>query len=228
MSPSFKIILICLGIVLGISLLVIILPTKRFESQYKYIIPLVISIIALATSLIGTFKNELFPFNFNVIQGELIFAVPTGPSHHSPAIIMALSFINKGYGQGIVKWPALKIITNQSVKLYTPIAEIDYEKFLQGKRKLHGENIKGAFGPFILGAREVVKKYILFSQEENNSKYPFNEWSEGDHKFEIWVKTANSNRAKLAGTLNQKIDKKLLESYFSGTGAVIMNREIDI
>jgi len=228
MSLSFKIILIGTGVALGISLLVIVLPTKRFETQYKYIIPFIISIVALVISLIGTFKNELFPFNFRLITGEVIFAVPTNPPYHSLQIVLALSFVNEGYGHGVVEWPALKIKTKNTVKLYTPIAEIDYEKFLQGKRKLHAENLKGAFGPFTLGAREVVKKYILFSQEQNNSKYPFNEWSEGDHKFEIWVKTSNEEKAKLVNTFKQKIDKKLLESYFSGSGTLIMNREIDI
>jgi hypothetical protein len=228
MSLLFKTILIGFGVALAISLLVIVLPIKRFETQYKYVIPLIISIVALVTALIGTFKNELFPFDFRLIPGEVIFAVPTSPSHHSLQIVLALSFINEGYGQGVIEWIALKIKTKNTVKLYTPIAEIDYEKFLQGKRKLHAENIKGSFGPFTLGAREAVKKYILFSQEENNSKYPFNEWSEGDHKFEIWVKTSNEEKAKLVNTFKLKIDKKLLESYFSGNGAVIMIREIDI
>lgn len=228
MSLSFKIILIGVGLALVSSLLIIVFQLKRFEKQYKYTVPLIISIVALITSLIGTFKNELFPFNFRLISGEVIFAVPTSPSHHSLQIVLALSFINDGYGQGVIEWTAVKIITEKSIKLYTPLAEIDFEKFLQGKRKLHGENIKGAFGPFTLSTREVVKKYILFSQEENNPKYPYSEWSEGDHKFEIWVKTSNNKKAGLENTFNQQIDKKMLDSYFSGTSAVIMNREIDI
>lgn len=214
---------------IAILVLVVIVVVKRFAPRLDYLPTLIVSAVALAISLVSVFKDHLFEFRLRLIPGEVTLAVPTAPSHRSVAIILSASFLNEGYGQGVVEWVAIKIKQGNSVKLYIPIAEVDYEKFIQGRRKLHGENIRGGFSAFVLHSREATKKHILLSQEENNPKYPFNEWQPGKFEFEIYVKSSEFRSPVRIATISYDISGEMLESYFRGDGgAVLMNRQIDL
>jgi len=114
------------------------------------------------------------------------------------------------------------------VRLYTPIAEVDYEKFLQGRRLLHSENIRGPFAPFVLGSREASKHFILLSQEEKNKKYPFKEWTAGRYRFEFWVKTSADSRANPIDMHEWEISQDMIDKYFKGEGAVLTEQKIDV
>lgn len=225
---SFATRLVVATVLTAALLVVAALLLKRYATKYEFVVPLIISAIALAVSLVSAFKNELFDFALRVVPGELTLAVPTSPSHRSLAIIYAVSFINEGYGHGIVEAVALKIQGADGVRLYTPIAEVDYEKFLQGKRLLHGENIRGPFAPFVLGSREASKHFILLSQEEKNEKYPFKEWTAGRYRFEFWVKTSADSRANPVDTHEWEISQEMIDKYFKGEGAVLTDQKIDV
>jgi len=227
MSGGTKLALTVVAVI--ILVLVATLVAKRFAPRQDYLPALILSAVALAISLVSAFKEHLFEFHLRVIPGEVTFAVPTAPSHRSVAIILSASFLNEGYGQGVVEWIAIKIKQGNTVKLYTPIAEVDYEKFIQGRRKLHGENIRGGFSAFVLHSREGTKKHILLSQEENNPKYPFSEWKPGKYEFEIYVKSTESRRPIRIATIPYDISGQMLESYFKGEGGtVLMDRQIDL
>jgi hypothetical protein len=220
-----------LALTVAAAAIIVLLATvavKRFAPGQDDLPALVFSAVALAISLVSIFKEHLFAFRLRVIPGEITFAVPTARSHRSVAIILSVSFLNEGYGQGVVEWVAIKIKQGNSVKLYTPIAEIDYEKFIQGRRRLHAENIRGGFSAFVLHSREATRKHILLTQEEDDPKYPFNEWQPGKYEFEIYVKSSESRRPILIATKRYDVSDELLKKYFSGVGAVLMDRRIDI
>ena len=225
---SFATKLVVATFVMAAVLVAIAVLLKRYAPKAEFVFPLIISAIALAISLVSAFKNELFDFTLRAIPGELTLAVPSMPSHRSFAIIYAVSFINEGYGHGIVEAVALKIHGLDGIRLYTPIAEVDYEKFLQGRRLLHAENIRGPLALFVLGSREAAKHFILFSQEEKDAKYPFKEWIPGKYRFEFWVKTSADTRAHSVDAHEWQITQDMIDKYFKGEGAVLTDQKIDV
>jgi hypothetical protein len=204
-----------------------LIPTNSWSKDWgppQDSIAIAFSLVALAVSLVSSFKNELFDFSLDVVAGELVLAAPTGPSHNSLALVFPLSFLNLGYGEGVIEGLAVKAVfckTGQA-KLYTPVAEIDIEKFIQGRRRLHAENALGAFAPFPLHSKEVVKKHILFTQEEHNEKHPFSPWEAGTYRLEIYAKTSASKQAERVSVFEKEITQEMLDSYFSGNSQYLM------
>ncbi len=225
---SFSTKLIVATVVVATFLVVAALLLKRYAPKADFVVPLIISAIALAVSLVSAFKNELFDFTLRAVPGELTLAVASSESHRSFAIIYGVSFINEGYGHGIIEAVALKIHGADGVRLYTPIFEVDYEKFLQGRRLLHADNIRGRFAPFVLGSREASKHFIVLSQEEKNDKYPFKEWRAGKYRFEFWVKTSADSRANPVDAHEWEITQEMIDRYFSGEGAILADQKIDV
>jgi hypothetical protein len=201
---------------------------KRYAPGYDYLFSVVLSVVALTISMISTFKNELFEFEVHVVPAELTIAPATEGSHKSLAIVYSLLFSNSGYGQGVVEWVALKIRGDDGPKLYVPIAELDQERYLQGRRAPHADNIREAFAPFLIGSKEATKHFILFSQEENNTKYPFKEWLPGKYQFEVWIKTSQQKRAHLINTQEFKITQETIDNSFRGTGTLFMTQRIEL
>jgi len=215
-------------VVVAACLLGMALLLRRYAPKAEFVFPLILSVIALAVSLVSAFKNELFDFNLRAIPGELTLALPTSPSHRSLAIIYAVSFINQGYGHGVVQAVALKIQGADGVRLYTPVAEVDYEKYIQGRRLLHADNIRGPFAPFVLGSREASKRFILLSQEEKNERFPFKEWRPGKYVFELWVTTSSDGKGKAVDTHEWEITQEMIDGYFQGHGAVLTTQKVDV
>lgn len=205
-----------LAIVLVISILILVL---QLIVDIKDSIAIALSLIALAVSLVSSFKNELFDFHLDIVTGELVLTSPTSPSHDSLALVIPLSFINRGYGEGIVENLAVKavLIKTQETKLYTPIAEIDMVKFLQGKRKLHAENLLGSLSAFPMDAKAALKKFVLFSQAEDNENYPFSTWEAGKYRFEIYAKTSARREPRKLAEFEYEITQEIIDSYFSGS-----------
>lgn len=193
------------------------------------VLPTVISVLALLISLISAFKNELLPFELKVLAGDVLVAAPTSPSHASLPLVFPISFLNTGYAGGIVEAIAIKVIDDQgNVKLYTPIAEIDFMQFIQGRRQLHADNIAGTFSAFPIHAKQSLKKHILFSQEEKSAKYPFNQWKPGKHKFELYLKASQWRKPKKLSQFECEINAKVLSEYARGTSTHIASHKIDI
>lgn len=189
----------------------------------------VIALAALLVSLVSAFKDEIFPFQLSVLTDEVIFAPPTLPSHDSAALIFPLVFMNEGNGSGVVEALSIKIEGNNSTKIYTPIAEIDFGKYITGKRKLHAESMLGSFGSFPLHSKESIQKHILFSQEGKSEKYPFNTWDEGDYTFKIYIKHSQQANPVECAKFKRFISKDILEKYNAGSGASLGgSRELNI
>ena len=154
---------------------IILLFALQILFDIKDSFAIAISLVALVVSVISSFKNELFGFSLKIISGELILAYPSAESHESLALIFPLSFINQGYGEGIVESLAIKVIHTESkiVKLYSPLLEIDIQKFLQGKRRLHAENIIEEFAAFPLNSKEAVKNILYFHKKKTMTSIRF-------------------------------------------------------
>lgn len=200
-----------------------------FSKEQLPLAGLVVSLTALLVSIISSLREAIFPFQLKLLTNEVTFAPQTRPSHESPALVLPVVFLNSGYGTGVVEAIAIKIEGPAAIMLYTPIAEIDFRTFLAGRRRLHAENLLGSFSPFILQEKEVLKKHILFSQEERSGKYPFTKWVEGPYIFRVIVKHSSAKKPVECATFERNVSAKMLADYSAGTGfTLIESRELDL
>ncbi len=188
-----------------------------------------ISLAALLVSVVSAFKEDVFPFRPVAAVDEIILAPTTLPSHDSLALVVPITFVNTGYGAGLIEGLTIKVQGATGVKVYAPLAEVDFQKYISGKRALHADNIIGTFNVFRLGARESVKKYVLFSQQENSTRYPFNAWTPGSHEFVLYAKHSASAHPTVLASINYEISANVLSSYKSGVGASLCpDRELAV
>jgi len=109
------------------------------------------------------------------------------------------------------------------------VAEIDFGKFIAGKRALHAENIMGTFDPFPISGKSSIKKHILFTQEEKSKKYPFNIWNPDKYTFRIFIKESRHNKPEEYNSMTHEITKDILDTYQKGTNIVLsLSKELDI
>ena len=189
------------------------------DASIAQYVAVLISLLALVVSIVSAFKEDIFPFQPVVLLDEIILAPTSGPSHDSLALVLPITFMNKGNGAGVVHMLALRVECDGVVKMYTPLAQVDLQKYLSGMRKLHGENIVGSFNAFSLDGKETQKKHLLFSQEEKAEKYPFSTWKEGNYTFRLFLNQSNGGRATEVATLGpMQITGEMLLNYANGTG----------
>ena len=188
-----------------------------------------ISVVALVVSVLAAFKEDVFPFRPRVLLDEVTLAAPGPTNRLSPSILIPLAFVNEGYGSGIVEGLTLKVETGANAKIYIPVAEVDYAKFITGRRAVHGDNILGAFNVFPLGPRATVKKCILFAQEMNSARYPFTDWAPGQHVFRLYVKHSAVSAPVVVGEVTNQLSPELLASYQVGTSSSLSpGRELHV
>jgi len=214
-------------VVASVAVIAGLVLTGASLSQY---IAVLISMLALTVSIVSAFKEDIFSFQPMVLFDEIIMAPPSGPSHDSIALVLPLTFINKGHGAGVINMLALRVESEDGVKLYTPLQQIDFEKYISGRRKLHAENIKGSFNAFALGSRATLKMYLLFSQEEHSEKYPFSMWTAGNYKFRLFLNHSNGERGREVASLGyMQITGELLSAYKAGVGnSLCPSRQISV
>ena len=124
--------IIIIFLLILIVLIVWLLLSKSKEMREKS--TAAIAVIAVVISLISAFKDTIFPFNLEVITDKVILAKPTLPSHNSLALVVPLIFINHGNGSGTIEGISIKIEGQNSVKIYTPVAEVDFGKFIHCRK----------------------------------------------------------------------------------------------
>lgn len=214
-------------VIAGVAIISGLILTGASLSQYLAVL---ISSLALTVSIVSAFKEDIFSFQPIVLFDEIIMAPPSGPSHDSVALVLPLTFINKGHGSGVVNMLALRVESADGMKLYTPLQQVDFEKYISGRRKLHAENIQGTFNAFALGSRTTSKMHLLFSQEGNSEKYPFSLWTPGTYKFRLFLNQANGELGREVACLGpMQITAELLSENKAGVGiSLCPSRQISI
>lgn len=188
-----------------------------------------ISLSALLVAIISAFKDEIFPFRIRVLLDEVLLAPTTGASHDSLALVVPLVFLNRGSGSGVVEGLTLKIEANGVVKIYTPVAEVDYVKLISERRALHADNLLGAFNPFVIDGKGTVKKHVLFTQEEQSSRYPFTPWTAGTYSFSLFVRSSRRRCPERLATVQHAVTDKILLNYKQRGGvSLCSSRELDV
>ena len=178
-----------------------------------------IALSALCVSVVTAFKEDIFPFRPQVVLDELILAPPSNPPYENVGLLLPLSYVNVGHGAGVIEGMTLKVEGQGGVKVYTPVAEVDFQEFISGKRFLHADNVLGAFNVFPLGSREAVRKYVLFTQELASKRYPYSPWRPGKHVFRLFIKHSARSSPEQMAIVEYEISQDVLTGYMTGKGA---------
>ncbi len=175
---------------------------------------------------------EIYPkaimTSFNMQCSLLVDSVTLLPNHQEIPIILPCVFLNDGNRTSVIEWIAVKVTGNNLTKLYTPITIVDYEKFLQGKRNVHGENIKAQFSEFAVMSKQMKEMAIVFSQELGNEKFKPSIWSPGKYEFNIFIKYQDSVLPKLHKTFEMQMTSNTLGTLLGGTTISNIIRQITI
>lgn len=172
--------------------------------------------------------NEAAQMQCDILVDTIVFAVPSGPSHNSMAILLPLTSVNYGVRTAIIEWIAIKVESDGILKLYTPIGIVDYERFIQGHRQLHSENVKSNFSEFAVPKDSSKELCILFSQEENNPVYPFSLWTSGHYSFRVYVKYREKSIPMMQKELELEVSQIIIDNYFQGISSACSVREINL
>lgn len=159
-----------------------------------------------------------------LLLDTIIFLGGQGPEI---PIILPLNLINDGLRTAVVEWISFKVVNKDMTKLYTPIALIDYEKFIQGKRVVHAENIISNYTQIAVGQKQTKEITVAFSQEIGNQTIAPSIWIPGKYDFNIYVKYRDCSFPKLECILHDvEINQELLSRNQSGETSVFMVRNI--
>lgn len=195
----------------------------RGNSQW---LPLGISIASFVIAILAAFKRELFAFSPRVLGGDIVFA-PTNPPSDSLSLVLPLQFINDGYGEGVVKWVAVKLEAPglDTPAVMGPVTEVDLQQFLQHRRHLHAENMLGAFAPFRLEAKEATAKALLFTEEGDNEP---RQVDPGTWNFSVHLMTSAKDKPIEMISFSHEITDDILDNFIAGTGSYILDRNIQL
>lgn len=172
--------------------------------------------------------NTFFSMQCDVVNDTIVFLPIEPQERKSFPIMLPLVFVNDGSRTSIIEWVAIKIITESAIKFYTPIAFIDYEKFIQGRRIVHSENIISQFSEFAILSKGAKEYCILFTQELNDTQYPFSNWVEGDYIFKIFVKYRDQEYAKVQKEFKMNVTNRLINDCMTGNSIANSIRKIVI
>jgi len=143
-------------------------------------------------------------------------------------VMLQCGFVNDGMRTAVIEWIAFTVDGNNTLKLYTPLTINDSEKFFQGKRTMHGENISSPFSEFAISPNQSRELFISFGQEENGLKEPPTAWTAGKYVFKFYIKFRDSPSPKLRKQMEVNIDHTMLVNIGRGSSTTLMTRKIKI
>lgn len=189
----------------------------------------VVALVALCVSLVSAFKSHIFPYRPNYIVDEILLAAADSTRQDSPAVVLPLLVWNEGVGVGLISGLALKIEGGGHTRLYTPVAEIDFAKFLSGHKRLHADNTTGTFAPILVPGDGNVRRHIVFTQELHSEKYPFAGWVAGNYTFSLYaISSVRKEPCEVASVIHT-VTAEQLAQYAQGTSlSMSSSREIDV
>jgi hypothetical protein len=220
-----------LFIALVLTVVVVVAALALADASMSQFLTALISLAALCVSVVAAFKEDVFAFRPKVVLDEIVLAPPSNPPYENMALLIPLSFVNTGHGAGIIEGLTLKVEgQGAAVKAYTPVAEVDYVRFMSGKRMLHADNMLGAFNKFRVRSREAIRKSVLFTQEFTSKRYPYSPWSPGKHVFTLYIRHSGRRLPERTALVEYEISKDVLADYMSGKGGTSLapDRELPV
>ena len=168
--------------------------------KYKTLIFIIISSLALIISLYTAGLFSSFDLKIYIDGYLLPKTTLTGDSSDTFPIALPIIFTNKGMREGIIKDVILvvKNIDTGEKSVYSPITEIDLNKYITDKRALHADNIIAPnFYPFSLSAKEMKTKTFLFTLDQNIKGNSLSKTNSGKYSIKIYIKTTKKDYYKI-------------------------------
>lgn len=195
---------------------------------YAYWLPLGVALTALGIALYALYRGQILEFAPEVLAGDVI--LPRHGLRGGVKFLLPLQFSNAGGADGIVHWIALRLTVDGNLKgstILSPVAEIDMQRFIQAKRRLHEDNTIDPFVSFPLEAKKAAAKFVLFEAAERARNDPL-ELRPGHYAFELFLKAGGMRGPKLVRTFEHRLEQKHVDDYLADATVYLINYQVTL
>ena len=195
-----------------LAILAFVISISSILLNLRFNVPLVVSLFALAVSIISIFKNELFQVKLRVLSGDVLFL----NNKINPAVdlVLTITFINNGYADTVIEFVALKVTNSKgNKKIYLACNELDTRLFFNIIRQPEaniGNSISAPFSAFPIQPRQSIKKHIGFAWSRSSD---FTEWEVENYKFELYLKSSQWKKFKKFSEFEQEMSQSDFNNY---------------
>ena len=192
------------------------------------LIALALSILALGLATLTALKMRRLEFCPEVVGGDVILPREGRPGARL-RLLLPLHFTNAGHAGGVIEWLALRVTPQSQADhpvLFSPVAEVDMQRFIHARRCLSEECIE-SFTGFALDARRSLSKFILFDVAERSRAAPFS-IATGRHYFELYVKASNARAPKLERSFVHVLEQKHLDDYGDDLAVYLIDYQVTL
>lgn len=173
-------------------------------------------------------KAKLVEFAPEVLGGDVILP-PSRPSGGA-RLLLPLQFTNAGSAGGVVEWVALRLTIDGDAArsiLFSPVAEVDMQRFIRAKRRLEPDNALDPFIAFSLDGKRSVTKFVLFDLAEKGRTAPLH-LAPGRYGFELFIKSSATRQPKLERTFEHTIDARQIEEFRNDSTVYLISYQISL
>ncbi len=192
-------------------------------------LPSLLAIAALAVSIVALLKVRALEFAPEVLAGDVILPRASRLGGDIK-LLLPMQFTNAGASDGIVEWVALRLTLDGQIDrsiLFSPIAEVDMQRFIQAKRRLDAENTIEPFTAFALEGRRSLAKFILFDLADRGRREPL-ALRPGRYAFEVFIKSTAGRGPKLQTTFEHALEQKQIDDYRNDGTVYLINYHITL
>jgi hypothetical protein len=190
---------------------------------------LLLAFVALAVSIFALLKVRALEFAPDVLAGDVI--LPRASRLGGDVkLLLPMQFTNAGAADGIVEWVALRLTVDGQIDrsvLFSPVAEVDMQRFIQAKRRLDAENTIEPFTAFALEGRRSLAKFILFDLAEKGRREPL-ALRPGRYGFEVFIKSTAGRSPKLQTSFEHALEQKQIDDYRNDGTVYLINYHITL
>jgi hypothetical protein len=196
---------------------------------YPYWLPLGIALAAFGLALYAVYRTQLLEFAPEVLAGDVILP-RLSRAASGVKFLLPLQFSNAGGADGIVHWIALRLTIDGDLRRSTvlsPVAEIDMQRFIQAKRRLHEDNTIDPFVSFPLEAKKSAAKFVVFEAADHRSGDPL-QLRPGRYAFELFLKASGMRGPKLMRAFEHQLEQKHVDDYAADATVYLINYQITL
>ncbi len=192
-------------------------------------LPFGLALGALGVALMCAYRLRLLEFAPEVVCGDVILPRQSRTGADAK-FLLPLHFTNSGSAGGVVQWVALRVTVDgdpASSVLFSPVAEVDMQRFLQSKRRLDEQNSADPFIGFPLEGKRALAKFVLFDLAERGRARPLT-LRPGRYTFELFVKTTATKAPKLERAFDHMITPKHVEEFAADAPVYLIDYQISL